>query len=100
MDIPEDNDIPENQMKNAIQQAPGVDTEKQDAVHQDEDNNTALPSMPASAITIERRVLRKLDLRVPTLLGFLCESSPALSTLMLFSNKNIEPRSFGVTRSL
>jgi hypothetical protein len=82
MDIPEDNDIPENQMKNAIQQAPGVDTEKQDAVHQDEDNNTALPSMPASAITIdpaiERRVLRKLDLRVPTLLGFLCESSPRL----------------------
>lgn len=82
MGLPEDNDTPKNQMEDAIEQALGVDTEKQNAVHHDEANNTALPSMPASAITIdpaiERRVLRKLDLRVPTLLGFLCESSPRL----------------------
>lgn len=80
MTLPKDNDTPKDELKDAIEQAPGVDTEKQNAVHHDEDdNNTALPSMPASAITIdpaiERRVLRKLDLRVPTLLGFLCESS-------------------------
>ncbi|KAH1316700.1 hypothetical protein KXX47_003028 [Aspergillus fumigatus] len=76
MTLPKDNDTPKDELKDAIEQAPGVDTEKQNAVHHDEDdNNTALPSMPASAITIdpviERRVLRKLDLRVPTLLGFL-----------------------------
>ncbi|RHZ57934.1 putative MFS transporter [Aspergillus thermomutatus] len=70
-----DNDTPRNDTKDAIEQAPSVDTEKQNAVHQDEDNDTALPAMPAPVITIdpavERRVLRKLDLRVPTLLGFL-----------------------------
>lgn len=73
---------PSNQTKDAIEQAPSVDTEKQNAVHQDEDNDTALPAMPAAVITIdpvvERRVLRKLDLRVPTLMGFLCEFSSRL----------------------
>ncbi|RLL96353.1 hypothetical protein CFD26_102484 [Aspergillus turcosus] len=66
---------PSNQTKDAIEQASSVDTEKQNTVHQDEDNDTALPAMPAAVITIdpvvERRVLRKLDLRVPTLMGFL-----------------------------
>jgi hypothetical protein len=82
MALSEDNDNPNNRTKDAIEQAPGIDMEKQSAVHHDEDNDTALPSMPAAVITIdpavERRVLRKLDLRVPTLLGFLCEFFPRL----------------------
>ncbi|KAF7118379.1 hypothetical protein CNMCM5793_007893 [Aspergillus hiratsukae] len=69
------NNTSTKQTKDTIEQAPSVDTEKQNAVHQDEDNDTALPAMPAEVITIdpdvERRVLRKLDLRVPTLMGFL-----------------------------
>jgi hypothetical protein len=76
------NNASENQTKDAIEQVPSVDTEKQNAVHQDEDNDTALPAMPEAAIyidpAVERRVLRKLDLRVPTLMGFLCEFSSRL----------------------
>lgn len=52
------------------------DPEKQLSVPEEDTMGTALPQIPSTAITIdpavERRVLRKLDLRVPTLLGFLC----------------------------
>ncbi|RAL17265.1 putative MFS transporter [Aspergillus homomorphus CBS 101889] len=58
----------------AIVEAPGNDPEKQQPMH-DEESHTALPQMPQSTMPIdpamEARVLRKLDLRVPTLLGFL-----------------------------
>lgn len=60
----------------AIIEAPGPDPEKQQVAH-DEDFHTALPQIPQAAPTIdpavEARLLRKLDLRVPTLLGFLCK---------------------------
>jgi hypothetical protein len=76
------NNASENQTKDAIEQAPSVDTEKQNAVQQHEDNDTALPAMPEAVIhidpVVERRVVRKLDLRVPTLMGFLCEFSSGL----------------------
>ncbi|KAF9888032.1 hypothetical protein FE257_009296 [Aspergillus nanangensis] len=43
----------------------------------EEDYQTALPQIPSAIAhidpAIERRVVRKLDLRVPTLLGFLCK---------------------------
>ncbi|RAK86232.1 MFS general substrate transporter [Aspergillus costaricaensis CBS 115574] len=56
----------------AIIEAPGPDPEKQQVAH-DEDFHTALPQIPQAAPTIdpavEARLLRKLDLRVPTLLG-------------------------------
>ncbi|EHA19396.1 hypothetical protein ASPNIDRAFT_208615 [Aspergillus niger ATCC 1015] len=58
----------------AIVEAPGPDPEKQQVAH-DEDFHTALPQIPQATPTIdpavEARLLRKLDLRVPTLLGFL-----------------------------
>ncbi|EAU33584.1 predicted protein [Aspergillus terreus NIH2624] len=51
------------------------DPEKQLSVPEEDTMGTALPQIPSTTITIdpavERRVLRKLDLRVPTLLGFL-----------------------------
>lgn len=60
----------------AIVEAPGPDPEKQQVAH-DEDFHTALPQIPQATPTIdpavEARLLRKLDLRVPTLLGFLCK---------------------------
>lgn len=60
----------------AIIEAPGSDPEKQQVAH-DEDFHTALPQIPQVTPTIdptvEARLLRKLDLRVPTLLGFLCK---------------------------
>ncbi|PLN77230.1 MFS general substrate transporter [Aspergillus taichungensis] len=56
-----------------IQPAPTADPEKQTLSH--DEAQTALPEMPPAAVSIdpeiEKRVLRKLDLRVPTLLGFL-----------------------------
>ncbi|KAH8427816.1 uncharacterized protein LDX57_005521 [Aspergillus melleus] len=66
-----------------IREAPVVrDPEKQLPIH-DDDVQTALPPMPAPSIDIdpavEKRLLRKLDWRVPTLLGFLCKPE----TLML-----------------
>ncbi|PLB55397.1 MFS general substrate transporter [Aspergillus steynii IBT 23096] len=61
-----------------IREAPALsDPEKQMPTH-DDDVQTALPPMPAPAIdidpAIEKRLLRKLDWRVPTLLGFLCRT--------------------------
>ena len=60
----------------AIKAAPPVaDAEKQAPSHED-DVQTALPQIPQASVNVdpalERRILRKLDLRVPTLLGFLC----------------------------
>ncbi|PKY03109.1 MFS general substrate transporter [Aspergillus campestris IBT 28561] len=56
-----------------IQPAPTADPEKQTLSHNE--SQTALPKMPPAAVfidpEIEKRVLRKLDWRVPTLLGFL-----------------------------
>lgn len=56
-----------------IQPAPTADPEKQTLSH--DESQTALPEMPPAAVfidpEIEKRVLRKLDWRVPTLLGFL-----------------------------
>lgn len=56
-----------------IQPAPTADLEKQTLSH--DEAQTALPEMPPAAVSIdpeiEKRVLRKLDWRVPTLLGFL-----------------------------
>ncbi|RAH49020.1 putative MFS transporter [Aspergillus brunneoviolaceus CBS 621.78] len=58
----------------AIVEAPSHDAEKQQPMHKEE-THTALPQMPQTTMSIdpalEARVLRKLDLRVPTLLGFL-----------------------------
>ena len=66
-------DLPED----AIENAPDVDTEKQQPVHneRDEGDHAALP-LPIVEIdpAVERRMLRKMDCRVPVLLGFLCES--------------------------
>ena len=66
-------DAPED----AIENAPDVDTEKQQPVHneRDEGDHAALP-LPIVEIdpAVERRMLRKMDCRVPVLLGFLCES--------------------------
>lgn len=54
------------------------DPEKQQPVHHD-DAQTALPQIPPAVVNIdpaiEARILRKLDLRVPTLMGFLCMST-------------------------
>lgn len=60
-----------------IREAPASsDSEKQMPTHED-NVQTALPPMPAPAIdldpAVEKRLLRKLDWRVPTLLGFLCK---------------------------
>ena len=66
-------DLPED----AIENAPDMDTEKQQPVHneRDEGDHAALP-LPIVEIdpAVERRMLRKMDCRVPVLLGFLCES--------------------------
>ncbi|KJK64538.1 D-galactonate transporter [Aspergillus parasiticus SU-1] len=58
-----------------IKEAPVMsDPEKQQPVHHD-DAQTALPQIPPAVVNIdpaiEARILRKLDLRVPTLMGFL-----------------------------
>ncbi|PYI36532.1 MFS general substrate transporter [Aspergillus indologenus CBS 114.80] len=69
-------DIPSSPAEDvdAIVEAPSHDAEKQQPMHKEE-THTALPQMPQAAMSIdpalEARVLRKLDLRVPTLLGFL-----------------------------
>jgi hypothetical protein len=62
-----------------IHEAPiADDPEKQLPVY-DDDVQTALPQIPPPMVNIdpavEARLLRKLDLRVPTLMGFLCRSS-------------------------
>ncbi|PYI11426.1 MFS general substrate transporter [Aspergillus sclerotiicarbonarius CBS 121057] len=57
----------------AIVSAPGSDPEKQQVAH-DEESHTALPQIPQMVTidpAVEARLVRKLDLRVPTLLGFL-----------------------------
>ncbi|RAL01365.1 putative MFS transporter [Aspergillus ibericus CBS 121593] len=57
----------------AIVAAPGSDPEKQQVAH-DEEFRTALPQVPQTVTidpAVEARLVRKLDLRVPTLLGFL-----------------------------
>jgi hypothetical protein len=66
-------DSPEDTIRNA----PATqDVEKQVASHQ-ENNGPAIESTSSTMMTIdpevERRVLRKLDLRVPTLMGFFCK---------------------------
>ena len=62
--------------EDAIENAPDVDTEKQQPMHneRDEGDHTALP-LPLVEIdpAVEKRMLRKMDCRVPVLLGFLCE---------------------------
>ncbi|KAE8148058.1 major facilitator superfamily domain-containing protein [Aspergillus avenaceus] len=59
-----------------INEAPiADDPEKQLPVYDDNEVHTALPQIPATIIhidpAVETRLLRKLDLRVPTLVGFL-----------------------------
>ncbi|PWY91837.1 MFS general substrate transporter [Aspergillus sclerotioniger CBS 115572] len=57
----------------AIVEAPGSDPEKQHVAH-DEESHTALPQVLRTVAidpAVEARLVRKLDLRVPTLLGFL-----------------------------
>lgn len=61
-----------------IQRAPSdQDVEKTIPAHQE--SNPAQPTVVPAAIDadLERRVLRKLDLRVPTLMGFFCMASSA-----------------------
>jgi hypothetical protein len=63
--------------EDTIRNAPATqDVEKQVASHQ-ENNGPALDSQSCTTMIIdpevERRVLRKLDLRVPTLMGFFCK---------------------------
>lgn len=71
-----------NAQDDDIREAPALrDPEKQMPIH-DDDVQTALPPMPAPTIDIdpavEKRLLRKLDWRVPTLLGFLCKRDTGL----------------------
>lgn len=59
-----------------IQAAPAEpDVEKNVPAHQESEPSQPAMMVPAPAAIdpeLERRVLRKLDLRVPTLLGFFC----------------------------
>lgn len=60
-----------------IQTASDHDVEKTVPAHQ-ETGSVSPPAVMTAATTIdpelERRVLRKLDLRVPTLMGFFCRT--------------------------
>lgn len=61
--------------EDAIENAPDVDTEKQQPVHSeraDEGHTVPLPIVQIDP-AVEKRMLRKMDCRVPVLLGFLCE---------------------------
>lgn len=60
--------------EDAIENVPvDSDTEKQMPSHEDECRNT-MPDIPVVEVdpVVEKRLLRKLDWRVPMLLGFLC----------------------------
>lgn len=63
-------DRPEDAIENASIDS---DTEKQMPSHEDEYRN-AVPDIPVVEVdpVVEKRLLRKLDWRVPMLLGFLC----------------------------
>ena len=64
----------EDPPEDIIEQAPTNDTEKQLPSHHSDENDTALPPTPVVHIdlAVEKRMLRKLDCRLPLLLGFLC----------------------------
>jgi len=65
----------EDPPEDIIEQAPtNEDTEKQLTFHYSGEGNTALPPTPVVHIdpAVEKRMLRKLDCRLPLLLGFLC----------------------------
>lgn len=65
----------EDPPNDTIEQAPtNEDTEKQLTTHYSCEDNTALPPTPVVHIdpAVEKRMLRKLDCRLPLLLGFLC----------------------------
>ena len=67
------NSLPEDE----IQAAPDQDVEKTVPAHQE--TESAQPNViPATTIDpeLERRVLRKLDWRVPTLMAFFCTTCP------------------------
>jgi retrograde regulation protein 2 len=73
-----ENDTQNNPAKNdAIPDMDLLEPEKRPADNTNNDSHTALPQMHSPRINIdpvlEARVVRKLDLRVPTLLGFLCK---------------------------
>lgn len=73
------NDTHNDSMPNDLAPAKQIsDPEKELAGYANE-SHTALPQMHSPRVTIdpelEARVVRKLDLRVPTLLGFLCKAS-------------------------
>ena len=60
----------QEQVENVIQNAPDEDIEKSAVPTHEEKPPTAL--LPAIDPELERRVVRKLDWHVPTLLGFFC----------------------------
>jgi hypothetical protein len=58
---------------------PAEKVEKAANVHLDKDEEVAVPASPTTTVpaidpVIEKRVLRKLDLRVPLVTGILCMS--------------------------
>ena len=61
--------------KEPAEDAPDVDTEKQQPVHSERDDGGHTVPLPIVQIdpAVEKRMLRKMDCRVPVLLGFLCE---------------------------
>lgn len=68
-------DDPEDQIQTAPEPQP--DIEKPVPAHE-ETSAAQPPVIPTAAVIdpeLERRVVRKLDLRVPTLLGFFCKLS-------------------------
>lgn len=78
------NDLQNNTAENdAIPDMDLLDLEKRPADNTNNDSHTALPPVHSPRISIdpvlEARVVRKLDLRVPTLLGFLCKPPIYLS---------------------
>lgn len=68
--------VEKSESLNAIQRASGhQDVEKQESLHQEHSEPTVQGSstnLTTIDPEVERRVLKKLDLRVPTLMGFFC----------------------------
>ena len=62
----------QQQPEDVIQTAPNEDIEKTTVPAHEEERPTV--TLPAIDPELERRVVRKLDWRVPTLLGFFCTS--------------------------
>jgi hypothetical protein len=82
--------------EDAIQSAPSAqDIEKQVRSHEE----SHVPAIEAHSSTMEaidsemeRRVLRKLDLRVPTLMGFFCKTLALQRNINLLLTKHLSIR--------